>query len=433
MFKIHGLDGHIRANQRWSAAIVGGFALAVCVCWMACFAVYNTTYRYMFGEDVHRGTVASLPLVQFLSGGTSAPPGAGTFVVSSSRNTAAERARIAQQEEDDRISGKTKPPKPRDDYTLGELAVMGITTGATSLYVPILFVAGWFIFFWFSNADLVRRATGAMPLSRTDDPRVYRIVENFSIQTGSPMPSIELIESPAVNAFASGLSPDKAMIGVTRGLLRRLNQRELEAVLAHEYTHILNGDSRVMVIASVFVGMFESLFNYFLSGLTGAHERDSNGSIPPAKLLQRILALPIALPLFGGLCIAFAIAWIPSLVGRARLSRSREFMADAGAVELTRDADALASALQRVADCEELLAVPPTMQAMMISGRAAGLLATHPPVGERIAALKAYAGAVVQPKRMARPAMMPGHPGQPTGTFGKRTARPARLATVTSK
>ena len=163
MFKINGLDGHIRANQRWSAAIVAGFAASVCVCWMLCFVVYNTTYRYMFGEDVHRGTVASLPLVQLLSGGTSAPPGSGTFVVRSSRSTAAERARIAQQEEDDRIAGKTKPPKPRDFYSLPELAVMGLTSGATSLYVPILFVAGWFVVFWFGNADLVRRATGARP------------------------------------------------------------------------------------------------------------------------------------------------------------------------------------------------------------------------------------------------------------------------------
>lgn len=430
MFKIHGLDGHIRANQRWSAAIVAGFAASVCVCWMLCFVVYNTTYRYMFGEDVHRGTVASLPLVQFLSGGTSAPPGSGTFVVRSSRTTAAERARIAQQEEDDRIAGKTAPPKPRDFYSLPELAVMGLASGATSLYVPILFVAGWFVVFWFGNADLVRRATGAKPLSRADDARVFRIVENLSIQTGSPMPSIELIESEAVNAFASGLSPDKAMIGVTRGLLKRLNQRELEAVLAHEYTHILNGDSRVMVIATVFVGMFESLFNYFKSGITQEHRRLSDGTMPFDARMSQIVAVPIALPLFGGLCIAFAAAWIPSLIGRARLSRSREFMADAGAVELTKDADALVSALQRVADCEELLRVPSNMQAMMISGRADGLLATHPPVAERIAALKAYAGAIVAPKRMARPALAP---GQPAPSFGKRASRPARLAPTATR
>lgn len=426
MFKIHGLDGHIRANRRWSAAIVASYGLAICLCWMSCFVVYNTTYRYMVGEDVHRGTVASLPFVRFLSGGTSASPDDGTFVVrSTKRMSAAERGRIAQQQEDDRIAGKSPQPKRPASYTLPELALMRFATGATSLYVPILFVAGWFVVFWFTNAELLRRATGATPLSRADDPRVFRIVENLSIQTGSPMPSIELIESDAVNAFASGLSPENAMIGVTRGLLKRLNQRELEAVLAHEYTHILNGDSRVMVIATVFVGMFESLFNYFLSGLTGAHERDKDGNIPPARLVQRVLVLPLALPLFGGLCIAFALAWIPSLIGRARLSRSREFMADAGAVELTKDADALASALQRVADCEELLKVPPAMQAMMISGRAEGLFATHPPVAERIAALKAYAGAIVAPKRIARP---PIALGEAAPSFGKRAVRPARLA-----
>lgn len=424
MFKINGLEGHIRANKRWSAAIVAGFGASVCLCWIFCFIVYNTTYRYMVGEEVHRGTVASLPLVRLLSGGTSAAPEDGTFVVRSSKNTVAERARIAQQQEDDRLAGKKPAEKRRDSYSLPELVVMGIVSGATTLYVPILFVAGWFIAFWFGNTTIVRQAVGAVPLSRSDEPRAYRIVENLSIQTGSPMPALELIESEAVNAFASGLTPDKSMIVVTRGLLKRLNQQELEAVLAHEYTHILNGDSRLMVIATVFVGMFEQLFDYFKSGITADHKRRADGSMPFDVRVAQLVALPLALPLFGGLCLSFAACWIPSMIGRARLSRSREFMADAGAVELTKDADALVSALQRVADCEELLKVPSTMQAMMISGRADGPFATHPPVGERIAALKAYAGAIVRPKRMARPEIAP---GQAAPAFGRRAARPARM------
>lgn len=422
MFKINGLEGHIRANKRWSAAIVAGFGASVCLCWILCFIVYNTTYRYMVGEEVHRGTTASLPIVRLLSGGTSAAPEDGVFVHRS--KTPAERARIAQQREDDRLAGKRPAAKPRDTYSLPELILMGITTGATTLYVPILFVAGWFVFFWFTNGTLVRQAVGAVALSRADEPRAYRIVENLSIQTGSPMPSLVLIESEAVNAIASGLTPDKAMIGVTRGLLKRLNQQELEAVLAHEYTHIRNGDSRLMVIATVFVGMFEQLFDYFKSGITADHKRRPDGSMPFDVRVAQLVAVPLALPLFGGLCLSFAACWIPSMIGRARLSRSREFLADAGAVELTKDADALVSALQRVADCEELLKVPSTMQTMMISGRADGPFATHPPVCERIAALKAYAGAIVRPKRAARPEIAP---GQAAPAFGRRAARPARM------
>ncbi len=200
------------------------------------------------------------------------------------------------------------PPPP----TLWQLVTQGVESGLKSLHIPILGVLGWFAVFWFQNGAIVSWAAGAIPAPRMSEKRLYNVVENLSIQVGQPMPKLEIIESEAMNAFASGLSPDKSMIAVTRGLLDKLDDRELQAVMAHEYTHILNGDSRVMLVAAVFIGVYENQFQYFLSGITGANE--TNSVQRAANLPARIV---IGTILFAPIYLSLALCWVPSMLGRA--------------------------------------------------------------------------------------------------------------------
>lgn len=403
MSSVLGLYGHVQRNIKISRLLVASFFVAACVCWILVVVSYNLTFRLYLGKSVHS---------ELFTGQASIRHVAPTNETRSERRERFERKRQRAQD------GQSSQARP----TAFDLVAKGFTSALQTLYFPLLFVAGWFVYFWQSNGRLVRMATGAVPASRSLEKRLYSAVEVLSIQTGQPMPDIEIIELPALNAYATGLDPAQSTIAVTRGLLDRLNDRELRAVLAHEYTHILNRDSRVMVIATVFVGVFEGLFYYFLSGITGAHDRTLDDA-PMKKAMRTLLAMP-AIILFVALCASFAVCWGPVMLARALLSRSREFLADAGAVELTKDADALVSALQTIARCDKVIDVPPSFQALMIFGTIEGLLASHPPIEERITALRAYAGAL--PKgapTMPRPILA--H-AQVRSEFGRRAAAKAR-------
>ena len=157
-----------------------------------------------------------------------------------------------------------------------------------------------------------------------------------------------------------------------------------------------------------------------LSGITGAHEKSrvSAAINLPARLTVGVLV-------FGPLCASFAACWGPSLLGRAHLSRSRAFLADAGAVELTKDADALVSALLKIARSDSTLAVPQTMRAMMIAGESDGILAQHPPIEDRIAALRVHAGAELPPTRVRLASAIPVVSGGQAVTFGRRVGTPS--------
>jgi heat shock protein HtpX len=206
---------------------------------------------------------------------------------------------------------------------------------------------------------------------------------------------------------------------VTRGLIEKLPQRELEAVLAHELTHILNRDSRVMTMASVLAGVFEKL----------VHDAWRLLSLPFSGSKRRMMALPwmiMPLLLAASALPPLLFFWGLVAVSRASLSRAREFLADAGAVELTKDPDALISALRRIASSDEIVDAPAAMQAMMIFGRFAGLMATHPPLEERIEALRQHAGAY-NPEPITRE-IRAAAVGAGARTFGRRKmAGPPRL------
>jgi Zn-dependent protease with chaperone function len=386
MLKAHGLYGHIRRNILMSRLLIASFFLATCVSWVLVNVSYNVTFRYIVGEDMHGG---------MFSGGTFS-------------NTTTSRSRQG---------GSPSPEQPQ--LTRADLAVTGATFALWTLYIPVAFVTGWLALFLGANDKVMAWAMGGRPISRREEPRLYNIIENLSIQTGMPMPNVEIIECPALNAYAYGLEPEHATIGVTRGLLDSLNQAELEATIAHEFTHIQNHDSMVMAVATVFVGIFEYMMRYFLSGITGAHEKNMT---PTARMARFLMIAWLAVPLFGSLVLSFFFCLVPAALARASLSRSREFLADAGAVELTKDADALVHALAKINGCDAVLDIDPTMQAMMISGRAGQWLATHPPVEERIAALRVYAGARVAAPRqsMQKTAAMR---NAARTTFGQRTQK----------
>ncbi len=214
----------------------------------------------------------------------------------------------------------------------------------------------WFAIAYVSHQALIDMSTGAVGLSRKDDPRTYNLLENLCISRGVTVPALRVIESPALNAFASGLHDKQYSITVTRGLLGALNDQELEAVLAHELTHIQNRDVRLLVIAVIFVGIFSFVGEMMFRGFTnmglggGRSRRSSNDSRSSGG--GAIIAIIAAL-------VIIAVAYGLAIVIRFALSRRREYLADAGAVELTKNADALISALRKISGHDAVEGAPP--------------------------------------------------------------------------
>jgi len=207
-----------------------------------------------------------------------------------------------------------------------------------------------------------------------------------------PLPKLRVIETEGMNAFASGLHEGRFNVTVTRGLLQHLDRDELEAVLAHELTHILNRDVRTMVIAAVFAGIItlicQIIYRTILwGGSWGGRSRRGNLGV------FFLVAIVVA-----------AVGYLLAIVIRMAISRTREYVADAGSVELTKNPDAMISALQKVAGHTHLDA-PQSMRAMFLEDDdegIMGLFATHPPVGKRIEALMRYGGGrAAEPKPAA--------------------------------
>lgn len=265
-----------------------------------------------------------------------------------------------------------------------------------------LVAAAWFgIAYAFQDA-MIRSVTGAKSVSRQEAPKLYNALENLCVSRGIVMPRLEIIETPALNAYAAGLRDGDYVVAVTRGLLDTLDDKETEAVLAHELTHIRNRDTQMMVIAVIFAGIFAFFgdmsirrwdFPYGWSprdkhpgqqdriGGSTSSRRDHDGG--GGALLAIMLAIAI-----------IVITWGISTLIRFALSRSREYLADAGAVELTKNPDAMISALRKI-EKNASFDVMSRMEAFFIENpvrqRVSGFLATHPSMDERIAAIKTYA------------------------------------------
>ena len=194
----------------------------------------------------------------------------------------------------------------------------------------------WILIAYRFHQTLIDAVTGGHTVTRDEQPRLYNLLENLCISRGITMPKLKIIDDDALNAFATGLNDKQYSITVTRGLVDRLDDAELEAVLGHELTHIRNGDVRMLVIAVVIAGViafFAELFFrlMFQGGMRfgrGSSSSDSKGGKGAG------IAILIAIALI-------ALAWILSIVIRFALSRRREYLADAGAIELTKNPDAM--------------------------------------------------------------------------------------------
>jgi heat shock protein HtpX len=269
----------------------------------------------------------------------------------------------------------------------------------------------WFGIAYFTHQALIDRATGARGVSRTEAPRLYNLLENLCISRGIPMPALQIMDTPALNAYASGLREGKYVIAVTRGLIDNLKDDELEAVLAHELTHIRNRDAQLLVIAVIFAGIFAFFGDMVIRGWdfpygwsprsrrqgrwdtssdwnTG-QSRDSGGR-SSSGAGGAILAIAVAVAII-------LISWGVSTLIRLALSRSREYLADAGSAELTKNPDALIRALRKI-EVKAHFDVPSRMEGFFIENpvaeRVGGLFSTHPPVAQRVEALRRFAGAL---------------------------------------
>lgn len=246
----------------------------------------------------------------------------------------------------------------------------------------------WIVIAYYFHQSMIDAMTGSESVTRKEEPRLYNLLENLCVARGIPMPQLKIMQSDALNAFATGLNQRQYSITVTTGLMDRLNDAELEAVLGHELTHIRNGDVRMMVVAMVIAGVVsffgEMLFRMFTQG--GLRYRSSSSSSD--KKGGAVAAILIAV-------VLIMVAWLLSVVVRLALSRSREYLADAGAVELTKNPDAMISALRKIENRGELPGSPSAVMEMCIDNPRTGfsdLFATHPSIDARVYKLVTLAG-----------------------------------------
>ena len=255
--------------------------------------------------------------------------------------------------------------------------------------VPIVLagVGIWFVISYFFHTQMIQMATHSEPLERRDNKRVYNLTENLCMSIGMTMPKLYIIESDALNAFASGINEKTFAVTLTRGIINTLSDEELEGVIAHELTHIRNRDVRLLIVTIVFVGIFATIADLALRMLlNGGGNMFSSRNRKNDKGGGAMLLLIILL-------VAGAIYFL-SILFKLALSRSREYMADAGAVELTHNSMALASALRKISGHSTLKEVGnDEVKELFIDYEPEGffsLFATHPPIEKRIQVLEQY-------------------------------------------
>lgn len=258
-------------------------------------------------------------------------------------------------------------------------------------------VGVWFLIAYFSNTAMVRAATGARPLERRENPRVYNIVENLCIAGGMPMPKVNVIDTPELNAFASGIDEKSYTVTVTTGICNRLDDAELTGVIAHELTHIRNRDTRLLIISIVFVGIMSALMSIALRTVwnmmvfgTGSRDRDRDNGNGVATIVVFIVGAILA-----------AVGYFFTLLTRFAISRKREYMADAGGAELCGNPLALASALRKISsdpmpapdgreDVAQLFIVHAALDGGGFGNFLNEMFSTHPSIESRIKYLEQF-------------------------------------------
>lgn len=261
---------------------------------------------------------------------------------------------------------------------------LDFTLAAIYTYWP--FVAGaavvWLLLAYTFNDVMIHAATGAKPATRAEMPRLYNLVENLCISRGMTVPRLYVIDTDAMNAYASGIDKRTYSITVTRALLDRLDDRELEAVLAHELTHILDRDVRLLLVTIVFVGAVSFIAQLLWRSLRVTSFRRQRGNAGLVILAAAVVA---------------GIGYLLALILRFAISRRREYLADAGSVELTKSPEALISALRKISENADVPHVPSEVRQMFIENPLSesgffNLFAAHPPIADRIRVLEQLEG-----------------------------------------
>jgi len=236
----------------------------------------------------------------------------------------------------------------------------------------------WFVVAWLFHNSLISMATGSRPLERIENKRIYNLVENLCISKGMKIPRIYIIEDDSLNAFASGVNERTFSVSLSRGIIDKLDDDELEGVIAHELSHIRNRDVRLMIISIIFVGIFAFIAEMAFRSLrfgTFSRSKKNGGVIILAAI------------------VISAVCYLIAILLRFGISRSREYMADAGAAEMTHKPYALANALRKISndplieavqnrDVAQLFIENPQQEDQKFSF--SNMFATHPPIQKRI-------------------------------------------------
>lgn len=258
----------------------------------------------------------------------------------------------------------------------------------------------WFAIAYFSNTAMVRAATGARPITRKENPKIYNIVENLCIACNMDMPKINIVDDPQLNAFASGIDKNSYTVTLTTGIINRLNDDELAGVIGHELTHIRNHDTRLLITSVIFVGIVSTImsivvqmmYNAFWFGGMGSRSNDNEDNRGNGISM-------IAVFVIGALCCA--VAYVFTLLTRFAISRKREYMADAGGAELCGNPLALASALRKISgdpglenvkrdDIAQLFIIHPQHFAPGMMNFFNSMFSTHPDTRKRIEILEQF-------------------------------------------
>lgn len=426
MLRVNGLHGHIQRNNAKAAILIATF--------LGLFLVVQFSVR----------TVYFLPMAQVEANGAVLPPVRDSDplltrlfgIQVEQRRHFEHRVAVLRGEEAateaDREANEQPPALtgPHRNATLIDaFRLMFARTQHLGLQcLALLLLALLFI----GNSArrtglLMRYTTRARPLERREYPELYNLVENLALTAGLPCPDIELIESDKLNAYATGLTPASARLGLTTGLIDTLDRHELEAVIAHEITHILNGDTKLMAVTKACADLVVEQPRRMWQALRRMRKPRYVPFLIYIPFLIFFVLPPILVTLMLSPMVYVIMLGLPAmgalfaLVCKAMMHHSREFVADAGAIELTKNPAALVSALRKMAGLDAQLTTNFTAQAMMFSGSDGGWLSTHPKLTTRIEAITVHGGVLPGEMHVARPrvAVAPPRPGQ-APVFGRR-------------
>jgi heat shock protein HtpX len=279
-------------------------------------------------------------------------------------------------------------------YVVLFFGAIGDTNEAFLSIAPLvlLFTGIWFLIAYLGHSRMINYATGAKSLERKENMRVYNLAENLCISVGMKLPKLRIIESSALNAFASGLNEKNYTVTLTRGIIDKLDDDELEGVIAHELMHIRNNDVKLLIISIVFVGIFSFIFQVvFRSILFGGNTRSSRKKDGKGGLVIMLVILLVS-----------ALVYLISILFKFSLSRKREYLADAGAAEMTKNPLGLANALRKISGNSKIENVKNNDVKQMFIDNGPGkrtpsffssirsIFSTHPPIDKRINLLEQF-------------------------------------------